>query len=79
MGPETTEHKEVQIRYGYDIVSDLFYAHATIPNVATSGLPKAVRREFRVAVPGKKHTDSDADLQSLLRRMKSAIDDALAD
>jgi hypothetical protein len=79
MGPEIIDHKDVQIRYGYDINTDEYVAHAVIPNILAPGFPREVRQQLRSTVPGQLHTERGAVLSDVLNRMKSIIDLAVRD
>lgn len=79
MGPEIAVHRDVEIRYGYDIRTDKVIAHVTVPQPLRggSGLPRQVRSEFRRAFPGQKYTLDADTVEDLLDAMKKAINEFL--
>ena len=76
MGPQIAEHRGVKIRYGYDIASDKFIAHITVPQRLRDGgvMQTRVRGEFRRALPGSKYSGSADSVEALLDTMRHEID-----
>jgi hypothetical protein len=79
MGPQIAEHRGVVIRYGYDIVTDRYYAHANIPNVITSGVPSGMRENLKQHAPKLRYTLDAEDVEVLIDAMKEAINERLDD
>ncbi|WP_233842336.1 hypothetical protein [Dyella sp. 2HG41-7] len=76
VGPEIAVHQGIEIRYGYDIVSDKFIAHITVPESKRPGRAH-VRSAMRRALPGHSYSMQDSILEHLLDSMKDAIDEFL--
>lgn len=77
IGPETETYKGIEIRYGYDIVTDRYYARATLPNVITTGVPPGMRDSLKQNGPEVRYTLDAEDLDVLLGAMKEEIDERL--
>jgi hypothetical protein len=75
MGPETVEHREVEIRYGYSIRDDLFYAHFDLPVKQQSrGFQQFVRRDMSPGIlPGKQSVSAYSE-HELLKEARAKID-----
>ncbi|GLQ45683.1 hypothetical protein GCM10007862_07340 [Dyella lipolytica] len=75
MGPEITEHREVQIRYGYSIRDDLFYAHFDLPTKQQSrGFQRSVQMHMSPGIsPGKDKVSASTE-QEVLTKARTRID-----
>lgn len=77
VGPEILNHRGIEIRYGYDVITDRYYAHATVPNVNTSGVPTSMRESLKRNGPKARYTLDAEDLDVLLDAMREEIDERL--
>jgi len=81
MEPSTTVHREIEIRYAYDIATDRYRAHFVLPEVRRKpvGFQRAVFASLSKTVePGKHHVDGQSESE-VLARARSLIDDYLDD
>ena len=78
IGPEIEIHRDVEIRYGYDVLSDKYYAHITVPDPLNEANPLSrVRRLSRTALPGAHYIGDSHSLPALLEAMRREIDQFL--
>jgi len=81
MPPLTKVHRNIEIRYGYDIVTDSYRAHFDLPEdrrrqpefqrVVHTNLSKTIE-------PGKRHVDGQSESE-VLTQARSVIDDYLGE
>lgn len=77
MEPEIAIHRDVQIRYGYSICDDLFYAHFVLPQKPMRFNPMQTRVQTFMSStlsPGKNHVTADSE-QDVLLKARKEIDD----
>jgi hypothetical protein len=82
MGPEIAIHREVQIRYGYNVVDDRYYAHFELPE---KRLSDSVRNGYSMTfahtglVAGKQRPMSANTAEDVLKQVRSTIDSYFGD
>ena len=77
MGPEITEHQGVQIRYGYNIVDDQYYAHFDLPDRSSvESTPHSFSKTytFNGMFPGKQPAITAGTVDEVLKLTRSKID-----
>lgn len=75
MGPEIAIHRDVQIRYGYSIRDDLFYAHFDLPAKQQSrGFQQSVRMDMSPGISPGKHKVSASIEQDVLAKARVHTD-----
>lgn len=81
MLPSTTEHRGIEIRYGYDITTDSYRANFVLPEERRKrhGFQRAITTNLPVAIAsGKNHAAGDTEDETL-ERARAAIDSYLGD
>lgn len=76
MGPKIAEHRGVQIRYGYNIVDDRYYAHFDLPEKSSvESVPHSFSRTytFNGMFPSKQPAVCGSTADEVLKLTRSKI------
>lgn len=81
MSPSTTQHRGIEIRYGYDISTDSYRANFVLSEEwrRRSGFQRVITANLPAAIaPGKNHADGDTEDEALAQA-QAMIDSYLDD
>jgi hypothetical protein len=80
MGPKIAIHRDVEIRYGYSISDDLFYAHVDPPaKQQASTVQPSVRTDMSPDISFGKHKVSASIEQDVPAKARALIDQYFAE
>lgn len=77
MGPEIDEYRNVQIRYGYNIADDRYYAHFDLPNKQPAenlGHGFSSVSTFSGIFAGKQRPEVAGSVDEVLKQARAKID-----